>query len=300
MNELMWAAVFVVISYAGLWAVDRTLGNKLFRTDLSERERTLRVRVDTMATTVDVLSNQLNLKSESETMLRMEAAKCKSEILEVRGQVSKLTEQLGVAMKDLDTANRELTVLRHQLEENNVLGKTAEITVLGIWPDSPAGSPKLDLQAEADAIYNAGFTYVALNGSAATVDGIVWEMDRVKPDVLEIGAHDDEKGNIVLSNGTTDIGWWGELVEGRDLELVVLLYCRSNIQDRLNIGDIMLRAGVKAVISFDRAVLDAQAVHFARMLYAKLAEGLNIQQAVGRAKLVVDRSTREMVRLRIR
>lgn len=305
-NPLFSAAVFVIVSYAIVIVIDYRFGHRFGR-GINEREKAMQDRLVRMDNTIEVLSKQLNEKADAEIKQRLLAESCTQQIKSLTSQVNDLTAQLVKTQGELHKALIDVAALRRQLEEGNVIQKLSDIIqkpsdiiVLGVWPDNPLGTPEIDQAGEANAIYDAGFAYVSLVGPAASRDGLVWEMDRVLPNVLEIGAHDDERGRIVLSGGTPEAGWWGELLEGREVLLVVLLYCRSNIQDRLNIGDVMLRAGVKAVVSFDRAVEDAQAVHFARMLYAKLAEGKPIDQAVHRAKLVVNRQTRDMVRLRTR
>lgn len=294
-NVELWQVVgFIVGCYLVLYIIDKTVATRLFRTDITERERLMRDKLNQLQTTINVLSEQLNEKTKIEVEQRLETTRRDSEVAALTKQVSELTVQLNLAQRRI----QELTT---QWENKQLIDKQPrDVTVLAIWPDPPEGELDLDTASEAQSLYNAGFAYYSVRGLTASVNGIVREMDRVNPNTLEIGAHDDGKGNIVLSSGPTEPGWWGELITGRSIDLVMLLACRSGIQDTLNISDVMLRAGAKAVVSFDQPVEDAEAVVFAKMVYEKLAERRPISEAVARAKLIVKRTTREIIRLRVR
>lgn len=293
-TQLWQLVAFIVGCYIVLYILDKTIASRVFRTDITERERLMRDKLAQLQTTINVLSEQLNEKTRIEVEQRMGSTRRDAEIAGLTKQVQDLTVQLS-------EARRKTTELTGQLEDRQVIDRQPrDVTILAIWPDPPENEPPLDTASEAQALYNAGFAYYSLRGPAASVNGIVREMDRVNPDTIEIGAHDDGKGNIMLSSGVTEPGWWGELITGRNINLVMLMACRGNIQDSLNISDVLLRAGAKAVVSFDQAVEDTEAVAFAKMVYEKLAEHRPIQEAVARAKLIVKRSTREIIRLRVR
>lgn len=217
-----------------------------------------------------------------------------SKIGEQSNQIGEQSNQIETMKREMAAMERELAMLRR------VAPQTAEpprrMTILGIWPTVP-GQVALDQQSEADALYDAGYTYIALRGARATRSGVTWEVDRVHPTIIQVGGHGDKDG-IMLSDGIAEPGWWAELVIGRSIQLMVLLSCDSSQQDEYNISDALIRAGVKAVISCDGQIGDADAVKFAQLLYAKMTEGLPLVQAVQRAKLAVSRKSAEMIRLR--
>lgn len=170
------------------------------------------------------------------------------------------------------------------------------MTVLALWPVAP-GQPALDQKGESDALYNAGYAYTALRGENCNRAGVLLEIDRVRPTIIQVGGHGTTDG-ILLSDGVAEPGWWGEVVAGKDIALMVLLSCHSSQQDEINISDALIRVGVRAVISCDDAIGDGAAVRFAALLYQKLSEGLSLAMAVKRAKLGINRKNAEMIRLR--
>jgi hypothetical protein len=294
LTQAIQLGLFIIICYAVLFVVDKTVASRLFRHDFSERERLMRDKIVQLETTVNVLSTQLNEKAQIEFEQRLGSQQRDNKIEALTREIQELNRQLLAA-------NEKMRSLTQQLEQRQVIDKQPrDVIVLAIWPDPPENEPDLDIAGEAQALANSGFTYHVIKGRAANVNGVVREMDRVNPTTLEIGAHDDGHGNIILSSGPTEPAWWGELITNRNIDLVMLMACRGNIQDSLNVSDIMLRAGAKAVVSFDEAVEDSEAVIFAKMVYEKLAERRPISDAVARAKLVVKRTTREIIRLRVR
>jgi hypothetical protein len=225
------------------------------------------------------------------------------QIKELQLTVSVLTRQadensdrvaeLKARIADLE---KELANMQGRQERADNRSKARGITVLGIWPVAQ-GQPALDQTGEADALYDAGYTYVALRGPRATRSGVIYEIDRVRPTILQVGGHGDKDG-IMLSDGISEAGWWAELLSGRDMQLVVLMSCDSSQQDEYNVSDALIRANVRAVISCDDKINDADAVRFTQLLYAKMNEGSSLSQAVQRAKLSVPRRSAEMIRFR--
>lgn len=286
-----WLPIVLVLAGYALLILINYFTTRNSRTELSERERELRQRVRSMETTVNILSKEVERRDgeirDNKDLIEEQA----KEIASLRTLVQE-SEQKQKALQE------KVLKLEGELRAKNVIETKTSLVVLGIWPEPPAGDAVLNQQGEKDALYNAGFSFVELSGDSANVDGVVREMDRSSPRILEIGCHDDGNGNPVLSDGVTEPGWWADVVTDHDILLVVLLYCRSNQQDRLNVSDALLRAGVQNVISFNKPVADVQAIKFSRLLYQKLSEGMPIDRAVLRAKLVVNRATRDMIRLR--
>lgn len=283
--------VLVLVGYLSLLLIN-FITTRSSRLELTEKEKELRGRVRSMETTIGVLSRELEKKDAEGKDQRDLIQEQHREIIQLKALVTEL-ESKQVSLQ------KQSTLLEEELRAKNVIEpKEVRLPVLGIWPEPPMDEPDLDIKGEKDALYNAGFTFVELSGASANIDGVVRELDRFQPKILEIGCHDDGQGNPVLSDGPTEPGWWGDLIEGKDILLAVLLYCRSNQQDRLNVADALLRGGAKAVVSFNKPVADGQAIRFARMLYEKLSERQPIDQAFQRAKLVVNRNTRDNVQLR--
>lgn len=275
--EFVWLALFAASFYGLLFYVDRRWGRRLLNREFSERERVLAASImkseqsfSRLETTVDLLKSQLDAKDQR--------------ILELTREIQRL--ELKVA---------DLT---HQLQEHKVIEQTPPVSILALWP-SPPGQPALDQEGESDALYNAGFAYTALRGARCNRAGVILEIDRVRPTIIQVGSHGNSSG-ILLSDGYAEPGWWGEVVAGKSIQLMVLLSCDSSQQDEINVSDALVRAGVRAVISCDEQIGDADAVKFAELLYAKLAEGLPLLTATRRAKLALSRKASEMIRLRER
>lgn len=217
---------------------------------------------------------------------------------DARNEAQREKELRQMAEAKIIGLEEQLRTLREQLEDEQVLTPppTREISVLGIWPDTP-GQPALDQSAEADALYNAGYTYTALRGPRANRAGVVYEIARLRPSIVQVGSHGDKEG-IQLSDGVTEPGWWARVFAGKGVDLMVLLSCDSSQQDELNVSDALITAGVKAVVSCDSAIGDKDAVKFAQLLYAMMSQRMPLAAAVREAKLSVSRKSGDMIRLR--
>lgn len=281
-----------ILFYSLLFVVDRRWGRKLLNRDFNERERKMSASLlksetafNRLELTVDLLKEQLDEKERQSA--------------ERDQKISALTELVKTLTGQLETETRNVADLKRQLESKQVIEQpqaSEEFNVLGIWPDAP-GQPALDQQGEADALYNAGFSYVALRGTRANRAGVILEIDRIRPTVIQVGGHGNSEGTL-LSDGLAEPGWWGLAVAGKGVKLMLLLSCDSSQQDELNISDALIRAGVKAVVSCDSQIGDMDAVRFAQLLYAKMSEGMPLKAAAARAKLSVSRKAGEMIRLR--
>lgn len=280
---ILIAVIFTLYRLAGAYA-PWILGNQFpEREAREEREKVLVERIEEL--------ERKNKYQEQEMTRQIERLRLTVEVL--TEQNSERGEQIAELKRRIVELEKELATLqRHQPPPNT----KANMSVLGIWPVVP-GQSALDQQGEADALYDAGYTYVALRDARATRGGVIWEVDRVHPTIIQVGGHGDRNG-IMLSDGIAEPGWWAELVAGKQIQLMVLLSCDSSQQDEYNISDALIRAGVKAVISCDGQIDDDDAVKFTRFLYGKLAEGLPLTQAIQRAKLAVPRKSAEMIRLR--
>lgn len=168
--------------------------------------------------------------------------------------------------------------------------------VLAIWPEAP-GRETLDTLAEAAALYAAGLDYVPLYGAAATRDGVVREWGRVKPTIVEIGAHGVD-GKILLSDGPADVGWWTRLLHIHQPQLVLLLACKLADSGALDIPDAFLRAGVQDVIAVSDLIRDTDAVLFARVFLENLTAPKSVGEAVAIAKLVLTDAGANVIRHR--
>lgn len=274
----------IVLNVALLWAT-RRLG--WFGGEEERRMAAVALKSENafarMETTIDLLSQQVRTKDDQIAQMRASS-------LERDARIETLTQEIH----RLEAIVSDLT---RQLQDKRLIEKPSRtMSILAIWPVA-AGQPSLDTTGEADALYNNGYTYTPLRGAQANRVGVLLELDRVHPTIIQVGGHGTTEG-ILLSDGVAEPGWWAAAVAGRDVELMVLLSCHSSQQDEINISDALIRAGVQAVVSCDDAIEDGAAVKFTEMLYSYLSQGVPLALAVRRATLGVSRKNAEMIRLR--
>lgn len=169
-----------------------------------------------------------------------------------------------------------------------------EWRILAVWPEFDNLRQYHDLDAR--QLYDSGLEYTALRGQEASRAGLVRELQRHEYNVLEVLSH-GENGQILLSDGHSEAGWWSRLVGEYPLRLVVFLACESSAPQQLSVTDAILRAGGEYVVAADRKLLAWDAVRFASLFYGALANGESIEDAFARARLVMPRESAEMVRL---
>lgn len=295
--EFWYLAIGGLLVYGLLFWIDRRWGRELLNKNFNERERAMAASIMKseqayvrMESTIDVLTEQIEIKDDQIAAMRVSSAERDAKIADGDIKIAELTREI----QRLEMIVADLT---RQLQEKHVIEKPPQpMKVLAIWSTVPGQVP-LDVAGESDALYNAGYAYTALRGARANRAGVILEIDRVRPTIIQVGGHGDSEG-IMLSDGIAEPGWWGEVVAGKGISLMVLLSCDSGQQDQVNIADALLRVGVKAVISCDGKIGDADAVRFAELLYTKLSEELPLATATRRAKLAVSRKSAEMIRLR--
>lgn len=299
-NEQLVAIIFIIVVYALLYLVDRFLRPRWTQPDgtVIERERQLQSQIDKLRSEMEGIKAQ---SAEDKRIAIEEATDLRKQIRILVKQNEEYVVKIAGLERQVQDANKRADDLEQQLRhvQQNVEAITPDsrwFRVLGIWPE---GLPTLDTQAEANALYNAGFEYRALRGKEANRIGILRELERWKPHLLEVGAHGTEEG-IVLSGG--DIvrpGWWGNIArQNRQVVAAVLMACRSNQQDRLNTADAMINAGVKHVIAVDEEIPDTDAVQFVSLFYEMLSKGVSFEDAGRRALLAVSDVAREMIVVR--
>lgn len=175
---------------------------------------------------------------------------------------------------------------------NNVL--PAQPKVLAVWPTH--GDIASYQSMDARQLYDSGLDYTALRDADATRAGLVRQLRRNNYNVLQVMTH-GQNGEILLTDGVVEPGWWERLLEGQNIWLAVLMACESASPAHHNAADAMLRSGVPYVVAVDRRILAMDATNFVAMLYSLLADGASIEEAVEQAKLVVPRESAEMIRL---
>lgn len=288
-NEF-WILLAAFIAYTIIsLVIDRKWGRALLRKDFSERESKLLVSIEDakraaerMAATIEVLNDANRDKDR--------------QLVELRFELDRQRELRRTLESNVSNLEQELHELRAQLRQKNIVDGTKRVVVLGIWPDAP-GQDQLDQQGEMDAIYNAGVSVVPLRGVRASRPGVISEIERLRPTIIQCGGHGSKDG-ILLSDGLAEPGWWGAVVAGSDISLMVLLSCESNIQDEYNVVDALIDNGVAAVVGVSGEIPDVDAVRFAKMLYPRLRDGMTLEGAVNRAKLSLPRTSYHMIRLR--
>lgn len=153
-----------------------------------------------------------------------------------------------------------------------------QIAILGIW-----SGDDLNIIAERNAIYDAGFEYHALVGGDATRSKILRELRTGKYAIIEIGAHGDADA-ILINRQELSAGWWQQALHKRGVRVAVVLACFSDD----SVADAMKRAGVQHVIGVNGEIEDESAIEFAEQFYQLFANGLPVEDAFKEAKLALD------------
>ncbi|MBK9092440.1 MAG: CHAT domain-containing protein [Anaerolineae bacterium] len=100
-------------------------------------------------------------------------------------------------------------------------------------------------------------------------------------------------GNLILENedhlsDPVDAKTLGQLLAGSTMRLVFLNACETsqtaNSTDAYGIADVLVKAGVPAVVAMQTAVRDDYATLFARHFYSGMAQGLPLDDCVGEGR----------------
>ena len=206
-------------------------------------------------------------------------------------QRNQLTLQFAAAHREIETLKKSMT----ELQKINValqaqIGDrdTARVAVLGIWSGND-----LNLIAERDAIYDAGFEYRSLKGAEATRANILRELRTGKYAIIEVGSHGDADALFVNQQQLT-AGWWQRALTNRGVRVAVVLACFSDS----SVSDAMKRAGVQHVIGVSGEIEDTAAIEFAEQFYQLFAAGMPVDQAFDEAKLALDLEQGQKLTLR--
>lgn len=219
-----------------------------------------------------------------------------SQLIAMRKSSDERDRKIEALSSEVKRLTEELSRVTHQLQDNNVLKVKSPEKILGIWP-SAAGQQPLDQSSEAEIIYNTGYTFIPLSGEKATRMGVLLEIDRHRPTIIQVGGHGNKDG-ILLEDGISEPGFWGEAVRDKNIKLIILMSCESSEQSDYNIADALIREGCNAVISCSDEIPDGAAVTFVKFLYIKMSEGLPLVQAFARAKFSISQKVSNMINLR--
>lgn len=295
--DFWYALLFALAIWLVLWAASRWLlprfgiGNAFV--DMTEAE--LRKHI------ADLEKRLIDSENKGKELdLRLNDSEKRNQELQSNQQL--LLDELRKANIEVDrqkTRVSELSSRVNELERNQGMSpattKPKIRRVLGVWPTAP----KLDQASEKDAIFSAGFEYEVLAGTDASRMGIVLELERSQYNIMEIGARGGA-GGILLADGMAPPGWWLQLARQHNIEIFVVLANQSSAPGVINVADALYTAGVKAVISVDSSIEDADAIKFARILYQRLSQNVSLANAVNFAKLVLTDAGSETIRLRER
>jgi hypothetical protein len=192
-------------------------------------------------------------------------------------RIRKLIEELLGERRKTDQLETRIA----ELEKEK--GQRIGTKVLGIWSRRPQDVP-LDLEANRDAIYDAGFSFVALFDGEATRQNIFRYLRREEVSIVELGGHGTPEG-IMLADGLARPGWWEQILRDRKhIRIVLLLVCFSD----QSMFEAVKRAGVPHIITVTGEISDRAAIQFAQAFYANYANGLTVVAAVREAKLILD------------
>lgn len=215
------------------------------------------------------------VQSECEQRITVLKAECDARIDELQRRIISLTEMLQNAYRPRQT-------------DPAAVRSANNLTVLGIWPGS-----NLDVQRERDAIRNAGLRYRSLFGDQVTRSAILKELRAGKIGIIEIGAHGDSEA-LIINDLRLDAGWWYSALNGRNVQIAVILACFSD----QSVADAIKRAGVHYVIAATGEIEDGAAVEFAEQFYSLYAGNMPVEQAFEEAKLALDYRQAERLVLR--
>jgi CHAT domain len=226
------------------------------------------------------------------------------ELQQLREQVDKLQILLDYAEEERDKTSRQLAKALRRVEalENRekelqakidalqvaIDNRINKVSVLGIW----AGTG-INVTAERDAVYNAGYEYRALFNEDVTRANILRELRTGSIAIIEVGAHGSPDA-ILANDLQLNAGWWQRVLKGRNVRVAVLLACFSDS----SIADAMKRAGLDHVIAVTGEIEDMTAIEFAQQFYQLYAAGLDIPKAFDEAKLALDYRQAEKLVLR--
>lgn len=226
------------------------------------------------------------------------------EYQQLREQVDKLQVLLNHAEEERDKTSRQLAQALRRVEalefrekelqtkiealQLAIDGRTKKVTILGIWSGAA-----LNVSAERDAIYNAGYEYRALFGEDVTRSNILRELRTGEITIVEIGTH-GTKDAIVANELPLSAGWWQRVLQGRNVRVAVILACFSDA----SISDAMKRSGVPYVIAITGEIDDRSAVEFAQQFYQLYSTGMDVSKAFDEAKLSLDYRQAEKIVLR--
>jgi len=191
-----------------------------------------------------------------------------SEIVELRRESKSQLAEMRASKEKLE---QEVEQLRRRLQS------VSDLVVLCIWPDS-----NLDISGERNAVRRSGLRYRALTGQNVTPAAILRELRHGDIGILEIGAHGDVE-RIVMNDLSLDPGWWFRALQGRGVQVAVILSCFSD----QSVGDAMLRAGVRHVIAANGELEDRAAIAFAEQFYSLYADGVPVREAYDDAILAL-------------
>lgn len=197
-----------------------------------------------------------------------------AERMQLYQRIVEYSQRIDTLEKKVADLQQKNTALEMQIGSRD--GK--HIAVLGIW-----SGENLNVMAERDAIYNAGFAYKGIYGEQVTRAKILSELRTGKYAIIEIGTHGNADA-ILVNKLELNAGWWQQALHKRGVRVAVVLACFSDD----SVTDAMKRAGVAHVIGVDGEIDDTAAIEFAEQFYQLFASGLPVEKAFSEAKLALD------------
>lgn len=275
-----------LLSIDTLWVIGLIVVVVLILNLASERFGKHIVKIDRLAITDETERLRVEYKQRVEDVRKA----CDERIAALRAEyerrINDLESQVNILIELLRQSN--MAPQFAEIERKRELSETTPHKVLAIWPQS-----NLDVIGERDAIYNAGFEYMALVGEKVRRSSILRELRTGKITILEIGAHGDNNG-IIVDDISLSAGWWSSAVKGKNLQVAMLLACHSDF----SIADAIKNAGVPHVIAINGEIDDDVAVEFAQQFYQLYAGGMSVADAVRESRLAIDYTDAEKIVLR--
>jgi len=239
----------------------------------NRREFADKLRSTASASTLDELRREYEIMKDA---CQRQIIDSEKRILELEQLVAYLTQQLSTSGGKPKSATKS----------NPPSIKKKATIVLGIWPQSD-----LNIRAEMDAIYRSGLRYEVMD-TDVTRGNVLATVKRVKPEILHVGAHANEKG-VFLDDGITVVGWWRQVVQIHPFKLVLLNGCES-----LKIVEAMFDGGAMSVVGISKEIADSVAISFAKEFYRNLSSGMTVDESAFQAKLTLPHTDAEMIKSR--
>lgn len=266
-------SVIAVIVLLVVWLVLRFKSNWL-TVDVGQAEADPKLEADLRS-----LQSQQNRLWEKWTEAEVKAREAEDKAQKAEARVLEETRKREIAEAKLAVLEEQIRQLRDELERKNVIDKPPmpkpPLNVLAVWSSGPG----LDPGGNAKALSQAGVQYNALSGDKASMEQIVYELDRGRYNTIEVGGLGNADG-IQLLDGMATGEFWAGICTMYGIKLFLALADNSTGTNQRSIADQVFDvSSIDAVVAVQGAVPDEVARRWARMFYARSNRGSSLKEA---------------------